>query len=109
MATDVTFDGTWMTQGHKSHISVCFVIEAYTRTILDMEVLSNHCIVCKDGKVEKKHSCHKNYEGKSGAKEKEGAVRLWSRSTQDQMKYMTFVGDGDSSAYSAVCSLNEGR
>lgn len=24
-----------------------------------MEVLSNYCIMCKDGKVEKKHSCYK--------------------------------------------------
>lgn len=38
-----------------------------------------------------------------------GVVRPWSRSTRHQMKYMTFIGDGNSSAYSAVCSLNEGR
>lgn len=109
VAITVTFDGTWMTRGHKSHIGVCFVLDAYTRTVIDMEVLCNHCVICNDGKLKKQHVCHMNFTGKAGAMEKEGAVRLWSRSTHHQMKYVTFVGDGDSSAYKAVCTLNDGQ
>lgn len=43
---DVTFDGTWMTRGHRSHIGIAFVLEADTRQVLDFEVLCNHCIPC---------------------------------------------------------------
>lgn len=39
--------------------------------------------------------------------EAEAAVRLWSRSTQLGFRYTTLVGDGDSSAYKAVCALND--
>lgn len=41
--------------------------------------------------------------------ETEEARRLWGRSTQHHFRYITFVGVSDSSAYKAVCSMNEGR
>lgn len=41
--------------------------------------------------------------------ETEGAVRLWSRSTDIHLRYATFVGDRDSSSYKAICELNDGR
>ena len=47
--------------------------------------------------------------GKSGAMEQEAAVRIWTRSQQHGLRYVSFVGDGDSSAYKAVCALNNGR
>ena len=37
------------------------------------------------------------------------AVNIWCRSLQYNMGYMTFVGDGDSSAYNAVCQVNGGK
>lgn len=43
---DVGYDGTWMTRGHKSHISIGFVIEADTRVVVDFEVLCNYCTIC---------------------------------------------------------------
>ena len=39
----VSFDGSWMTRGHKSHIGVGFVIDCETGFILDYQVLSNIC------------------------------------------------------------------
>lgn len=109
VSIDVSFDGTWMTRGHKSHIGMCFVIDVHTGIIVDMEVLCNFCPACKGEKVQTEHACHMNFNGKSGAMETEGAVRLWSRSTEHNLKYETFIGDGDSSAYKAVCKLNDGR
>ncbi|MPC48538.1 hypothetical protein E2C01_042313 [Portunus trituberculatus] len=41
--------------------------------------------------------------------EPEIAVRIWSRSSDYKMRFTTFVGDWDSSAYNAVCGLNGGR
>jgi hypothetical protein len=43
---DVSFDGSWMTRGHKSHIGLGFVMEADTGFCVDHEVLSNFCQKC---------------------------------------------------------------
>lgn len=53
-----------------------------------------------------KPNCAKNFQGKSGAMEGEAAVRIWGRSVQNnKIRYVTFIGDGDSSAYRAVTNL----
>ena len=69
---DVSFDGTWLTRGHQSHIGVGFIIEVCTGIIVDFEVLRNHCKVCEIDKS-RKHRCHKNFDGKAGAMETEEA------------------------------------
>lgn len=76
--------------------------------ILDLDVLYNYCRVCSS-KTNKQHDCQKNFDGKAFAMEAEIAVRIWSRSSQYKMRFTTFVGDSDSSAYNAVCRLNGGR
>ncbi|KAG0718304.1 hypothetical protein GWK47_052685 [Chionoecetes opilio] len=53
--------------------------------------------------------CHKNFDGTPAAMEAEAAVKLWPRSTNHNFRYVTFVSDRDSSAYNAVCALNDGR
>lgn len=105
---DVSFDGTWLTRGQKSHVGVGFVIEVFTGTVIDFEVISNYCKTCSENK-EKPHNCGKNFDGKSGAMEAEQAVRMWSRSENLGFRYAKFVSDGDSSAYKAVCQLNNGK
>ena len=40
---DVSFDGTWLTRGHKSHIGAAFVIDIPSGLAVDFEVLSNFC------------------------------------------------------------------
>lgn len=111
---DVSYDGTWMTRGHKSHIGVGFVVECNTGFVLELEVLSNYCIVCSKKKLsftdagfaiwkQQEHKrCTKNFEGKSGAMEKEAAVRIWGRSEQLGLRYVTFLSDGDSAAFKSV-------
>ena len=56
----------------------------------------------------RKHKCHKNFDGKAGAMETEEAKRMWLRSLDYGFCYVTFVGDGDSSAFKGVTGLNEG-
>ena len=104
---EVSFDGTWLTRGHRSHIGVGFVIEVYTGIIIDVIVLCNYCRYC-DGE-KKKHRCNKNYHGLAGAMEVEEAKRLWERSVNYNFRYITFVGDGDSKAFTALCEMNEGN
>lgn len=106
---EVSFDGTWMTRGHKSHVGVGFVIEVHTGIVIDFEVLCNYCRTCSISSKTRKHKCMKNYEGKSGAMEAEEAVRLWKRSEDLKFRYVTFVGDGDSNAYLALQKLNSGK
>lgn len=43
---DVTFDGSWMKKGHKSHIGVAFVVEVDLGLALDFVVMSNWCSMC---------------------------------------------------------------
>lgn len=109
---EVSYDGTWMTRGHKSHIGIGFVMEVTTGTVIDMEVLCNHCRTCnqqeKNKEEVKEHKCQRNYNGKSGAMEAEAAVRMWCRSTDYQLQYVTLVSDGDASTYKTLCSLNNG-
>ena len=108
-----------MTRGYRSHIGVRFVMDSETGAVLDFEVMSNFCQKClvqenvlspeefsdwKEGHV----SCSKNYDGKSGMMETEAAVRMWSRSEANGFQYRSFIGDGDSSAFKAVSSLNDG-
>lgn len=73
----MSFDGTWMTRGHKSHIGIRFIIDINTGTVVDFEVLSNFCYICKmeERKGKKKdHSCVKDFDGKSGSMEAEASA-----------------------------------
>ncbi|KAH9360362.1 hypothetical protein HPB48_003557 [Haemaphysalis longicornis] len=45
----VTYDGSWMTRGHSSHIGVGVVIEPFTGLFLDFVTLSNFCAGCERG------------------------------------------------------------
>lgn len=119
---DVSFDGTWLTRGHKSNIGATFVIDIPSGLALDFEVLSNFCRPCSINKKKKDKKsfkewhatthagkCQLNFPGLSGAMEAEGAVRLWGRSEEKGLRYVTFLGDGDSSSYKAVTNMNEGK
>ena len=117
---DVSYDGSWLTRGHKSKMSAGFVVEADTGIILDHECLSKHCHKCDKIKHKYKNDeallaekmqghidsgkCSKNYEGTSGGMEKDMALRMWNRSEdKNAMRYSTMVSDGDSSTYLAIC------
>ena len=117
----VPFDGTWMLRGFRSHIGASFVIECETGMVIDFIVLSNNCTLCEKEKkillpeafthwkVSHAVFCKQNFEGKSGAMETGGAVRLWSRSQEYGLRYTSFIGDADSSVFNVVCALNNGR
>lgn len=109
VAIGVSYDSTWMTWKHKSHISVSFIMEIQTGTAVDMMVIFNYSPSCKEDKTLKRHICQRNFWGNSGAMETEETMQLWSHSTTQQLKYVTFIGDGDSSAYKAVCQVIDGH
>ena len=117
---DVSFDGTWMTRGHKSQLSAGFVIEADTQIVVDHEVLSKYCYTCTKLSNKYKHNedlleekmqehknsgnCEQNYEGTSGGMEKQMAINMWNRSQdKNAMRYTTMISDGDTATYAALC------
>ena len=112
----VSVDGTWQKRGYSSKFGVVLAILVDTGEVVDFEVLSLHCHGCKkhqnDDKAsdaytlwKKKHEiqCQLNFEGTAGGMEGKGAMNIFSRSIQKRgLKYVTFVGDGDSDTYKIV-------
>ncbi|XP_077521463.1 uncharacterized protein LOC144132728 [Amblyomma americanum] len=108
----VSFDGSWMTRGHSSHIGVGTVIELFTGLVLDFVVLSNFCAGCEQGPKEddptypswkQSHICQKNTSKKAGEMEVEAALILFQRSLQQhKLRYTTVLSDGDSRTFPAL-------
>uniref|UniRef100_A0A2C9JZT0 Mutator-like transposase domain-containing protein n=1 Tax=Biomphalaria glabrata TaxID=6526 RepID=A0A2C9JZT0_BIOGL len=115
----VSFDGTWMTRGHKSMIGVSCVIDVLTGYVIDFEVLSSFCQTCsttgtrlkaqspalyKEWFESHKPDCDINYTGSSGMMETHAAETLWRRSIE-KFHYTTMLSDGDSKAFNKVCEI----
>ena len=55
----------------------------------------------------KTHECPVNHTGSAGAMEAEGVVRCFQKSVESRkLRYVTYIGDGDSKAYSSVLKAN---
>lgn len=108
----VSYDGSWMTRGHSSHVGVGTVIELFSGLVLDYVVLSNYCAGCESGPKEgdpsyetwaASHVCQKNTTKKAGEMEVEAALILFKRSLErHNMRYTTVLCDGDSRTYLAL-------
>ncbi|KAH9381902.1 hypothetical protein HPB48_015378 [Haemaphysalis longicornis] len=108
----VSYDGSWMTRGHSSHIGVGTVIELFTGLVLDYVVLSNFCAGCERAPKESdpayeewkaKHLCQRNTTKKAGEMEVEAALILFQRSWErHKLRYTTVVSDGDCRTYLAL-------
>lgn len=109
-------DGTCQKRGHSSKIGVVFVISVDTSEILDYSVKYLVCHECKarncgdkgtdEYKVWKDahaSSCQVNHHGSSEEMEAVATTEVFNRSIEKrQLKYTTFVGDGDSSPFGRV-------
>ena len=63
----------------------------------------HNCIEYQCWKESHGENCHINWEKFSPAMEAEGAVVMWQRSAETHsMRYMKFVGDGESKSYDSV-------
>ena len=114
----VSYDGTWMMRGYRSHVGVGYVVDATSGFVLDFQVLCNFCRECKKHKDKSPEDLaawkqtHKNYlknfDGKSGAMEVAAASTMWQRSKARAFMYTCFIGDGDGATFKALCILNDG-
>lgn len=94
------FDGTWQKRGHTSLNGVFTVTSMDTGKVLDAVCLSKYCTCINKSKHQE--SCTKNYEGSSGAMEVTAAREVFARSISRGVRYVKYLGDGDSNAFQAV-------
>nr|XP_045614143.1 uncharacterized protein LOC123767968 [Procambarus clarkii] len=124
---DVFFDGLWHTKEHpgNSQVGIAFLVEIFTGLVVDYNVFHKKCKQCQtfdeqkregnlteaeyeEKKMEHVPHCHRNYSDTAENMEGDAAVVLWHRSKDYKLRYMTFVSDGERSAYHKVCALNNG-
>ena len=111
----ISADGTWRRRGFSSAYEVVSGISLTTGKVLDIEVMSKECRECIGWRGKEKtkefehwwdghqHKCHANFEGSSGAMDAAGCVRIFERSVEQyDLRYMEFLGDGDSKAYNEL-------
>ena len=121
MEKDVSFDGTRVTRGHKSHANVGLVIEYETGLPLQLEVISNFCMVWtkQQNKLSDaefaiwyemhKDDCHLNLKGKSRSMAAKPSLTKCSRSQTLEYRYRTFISDGDTQIFKTLWNLNAGK
>ena len=116
----VSYDGSWMTRGHRSLYGIGCVIDVVTGLVLDFAVLSRYCQCCtyastRYGGVataefqqwKASHTdCQANYTGSAGGMEMAAAEELWRRSlAKYQFRYTTLLSDGDAKTHTHLCGL----
>lgn len=102
----VSVDGSWQKRGYSSLNGAVTAISIDTGKILDIEIMSKVCRICRkqgDLKGSSNHQCTANHKGTSGSMEPVGSYRIFDRSIQTrQLRYIEFYGDGDSKGYETV-------
>ena len=116
----VSYDGSWMTRGHRSQYGIGCVIELLTGLVLDLQVMSLYCQRCayastRYGGMDTNNfkrwfrthepECNCNYKGASGGMEVKAAELLWTRSMNRNFRYTQMLSDGDSKTFNHLTSL----
>ncbi|XP_015748260.1 PREDICTED: uncharacterized protein LOC107328058 [Acropora digitifera] len=119
----VSIDGSWNQRGWSARDGVVAVISIDTGKVLDVAFLSNSCTACEQMKrkqqegtvsrmdylgwvISHEENCYHNHEGSSQSMEARGSCLLFGRSLdKHKLRYIPFVGDGDSKSYTKVCKL----
>ena len=110
---DVSLDGSWLRRGYASLNGFVSAIERCSDKVVDVEVMTKDCRSCKMWNDKKDdpgytnwkltHECQINHEGSSTSMESKGAVQIFNRSIEKhKLRYVNYIGDGDSSAFSKV-------
>lgn len=112
----VSGDGTWKKRGFSSLYGVATLIGYFTGKVLDLLVKSAYCQICKvwESKLDEAEfeewkeehidngDCSANHIGASGNMEVEAIKEMFQRSTEKQVHYRNYIGDGDSKTYTGV-------
>ncbi|GFV85622.1 uncharacterized protein TNCV_3436251 [Trichonephila clavipes] len=96
----VAIDGTSQKHGFTSLNGAVIATSAYTGKVLDASILSRFY---KCSNKMHNENCKVNYFGICGVMEVSGAIEIFQRSgSLHDLRYTTFLGDGNSRAYKAV-------
>lgn len=96
--------GSWQRRGHTSLNGFVSVISFDTGKVLDVAVMSKYCQTCvvsKDKNIPV-HDCTQNYTGSSGGMEAAGALTVFENSVRRGVRYVKYLGDGDSNGFKKV-------
>ncbi|KAJ4447478.1 hypothetical protein ANN_09485 [Periplaneta americana] len=100
------FDGSWQKKGHTSLNGIVNCTNIDNGKILDIAIMSKHCRCPNKTKNDHLQDCQANYSGSSGGMEVAGVVKLFQRSeTCSKVRYVHYLGDGDSKEYKIVKEL----
>ena len=107
-AITVIVDAGWSKRTHKhsynalSCVGVIFGKE--TQKLLYIGVRNKFCAVCEQG-ASKKHECFRNWTGSSSSMESDIILEGFSKAEQQHgVRYINFIGDGDSSVHTTLIS-----
>ena len=118
---EVSFDGSWSQRGYTAAYGYGAVVSVRSGKVLDYHVASKVCPECavwdkkdpdhmsdkwKAWKERPYEECTLNHAGSARAMEADIAEVLWMRSQEkNNLRYTTFVGDGDGASFGRVASL----
>lgn len=113
----VSGDGSWLKRGFTSLCGITSLIGRYTGKVIDVLVKSKCCKICENwvGKEDTaeyeewneshQEKCKINHQGSSGKMEVDSVLEMFRRSEKlYQVKYINYVGDGDSKTFSNLQS-----
>ena len=110
-AITVIVDGGWSKRTHKHSYNaksgVGIIIGKETGKILFMGVRNKYCAVCSNGTDNnpRNHHCFLNWNGSSSAMEADIILEGFRKCyEQHGVRYIEFIGDGDSSVYPTLIS-----
>lgn len=78
----IGLDGSWQKKGHVSQNGVVTATSVDTGHVIDITMMSKHCICPKRNQKLHEPNCKANYIGTSGGMEVEGARTIFSRSKE---------------------------
>lgn len=104
-AITVIVDGGWSKRSHRhsynARSGVGIIIGYHTQKILHIGVRNKECTACTRGI--KDHVCFRNWNESSSAMETDIILEGFRRAERDHgVRYITFIGDGDSSVYQTL-------
>ena len=113
----VSCDGSWQRRGYGSLNGLVTSINIDSGKCLSYQCLIKTCNAYelwsqRKGTIEyvnfiKEHDCPINHEDSAGSMEAVGVVKFFQKSLVDlQFRFTTYIGDGDSKAYSDVVKAN---
>ncbi|XP_070174264.1 uncharacterized protein [Littorina saxatilis] len=120
----VSYDGTWLTRGHSSHIGVGCAVDLLTGLCVDTHVMCTYCQVCEStGQklfqekpeeyaawlVDHLDKCEVNYKGKLYLFAQKYLNRVYFKfkwkqpvSNTNKLRYTTLLSDGDSKTFTEL-------